>query len=241
MPSELSRRALLLAGLSAGCGGISERCGVMSGDPVMHELTNDELWSRLSQAGPGGGVVPWHMWGSTQSGTLVGIPVAASTFTSGQLVRVNYSRPDTWSFLLWVKFFNAFADSPVAINIQFNLLVGIGRSVVNVTPFKVFQFTPGQLTAALINSGSAVNFATQIQAPTVNVAAGDGPNNVATFPGQDIQISASVGSTGSINNGNQINVEVGAFVAPRTHVRPDWFCDEPGDGSRFRGNEQGGM
>jgi hypothetical protein len=60
------------------------------------------------------------------------------------------------------------------------------------------------------------------------------PPPIEWLPAQDIQCyaRASLGPVGTAD------IEVSAWFAPRSHVRPDWFRET--DESRFRGGEVDG-
>jgi hypothetical protein len=57
------------------------------------------------------------------------------------------------------------------------------------------------------------------------------------FPAQDIQCVARAILTG-FDAGDFVDVDLHAYFAPRSHVRPEWFADD--EGSRYRGSENGG-
>ncbi len=182
-----------------------------------------------------GGQAPWHMWGTTQIGSLTGVALVSSSFRTPQLVRINYGRPETWNFLLWVQLISASADVPVAVNFDFIVTTGLGRTSVTIDPFVRVNFPLVETTSANINATKPFRVTTQVQMPEV-IASDTEPNVIRYFPGQDIQVSARVESTGSINAGNVLRFQVGAWLAPKTHIRPEWFQDE----NQFRGSEQGG-
>jgi hypothetical protein len=180
------------------------------------------------------GLSPWHMWGTTQNGALNGVALVSSSNRPPQLARINYARPETWSFLLFVQLVSATADIPVAVNFDFIVITGLGRNSVTLDPFKRIVFPLAETTAANINATKPFRFATRIQSPILEAADAADSNIIEWIPGQDIQVAARVESTGSINAGNQLRFQVGAFLSPRTHLRPEWFA------KRFRGGEQGG-
>ncbi len=182
-----------------------------------------------------GGTAPWHMWGSTQNGSLTGLALVASEFRTPQLVRINYSRPETWTFLLWVQLLSATGDVPVAVNFDFIVSTGLGRTAITIDPFKRINFPLADTTAANINATKPFRVATQVEQAAL-IAADTEPNVIRYFPGQDIQVSANIASTGSINAGNVLRFQVGAWLAPKSHIRPEWFQDK----DQFRGGENGG-
>ena len=180
---------------------------------------------------------PWHMWGTIQNGQMTGVALVSSDVLLQQLVRVDYKRPETWSFLFWVQLQSATADVPVAVNFDFNVIIGVGRSAAIIEPFKRVQFPLAATTAANINATHPFLFGTRVQVPLLDPA-DTVPNLVEWFPAQDITIAGRATSTGSIGAGNVLSFQMGAFVAPRSHVRPDWFTEEMG--AQFLGTETGG-
>lgn len=183
------------------------------------------------------GPPPWHMWGTLQDSQLNGVAAVSSDVQLPQLVRVNYGRPETWTFLLWVQLNSATADVPVAVNFDFNFLIGLGRAPATIVPFKRVVFPIADTTAANINAVHPFRFATRVQVPLLDPTDAV-PNLVEWFPAQDIQIGARATSTGSIGAGNILRFQMGAWVAPRSHMRPDWFNED--NTQQFRGEEQAG-
>jgi hypothetical protein len=79
------------------------------------------------------GIPPWHMWGNTQQLKAIIGSGGNPGVTPGQLLRINYARPDSWHFLLSAKLLTgpeADITHAVAIGVQFDLTVGIGRSAI---------------------------------------------------------------------------------------------------------------
>lgn len=180
---------------------------------------------------------PWHMWGTTQVGLMTGVALVSSDVQLPQFVRVDYKRPETWTFLFWVQLQGATADVPVAVNFDFNVILGVGRSSAIIEPFKRVQFPIAETTAANINAVHPFRFGTRVEVPLLDPA-DTVANLVEYFPAQDITIAGRATSTGSIGAGNELRFEMGAFVAPRSHVRPDWFEGDPS--VQFLGAETGG-
>jgi hypothetical protein len=181
------------------------------------------------------------MWGSIVNSQMTGVAaVSTDVQITPQFVRVSYKRPETWTFFLWVQLQGATADVPVAVNFDFNVIIGVGRASSIIEPFKRVVFPIADTTAANINAVHPFRFATRVQAPLLD-ATDAVPNLIEWFPAEDIQISGRATSTGSIGAGNILRFQMGAFVAPRAHVRPDWFAalsDQPE--LQFRGVETGG-
>lgn len=178
------------------------------------------------------GVPPWHLWGLEQ--TVVLPPSGATTqqSQSPQLARINYKRPDTWTFFFTATLISAVPTGPTsAVFIAFDLTLGVGRQSTTIPGFR--QFTIAWTAAPPLGQPFFASTAPNvISAGTVNPTT-DG--FVETFPAQDIQCAARV----VIPAANQgVTVSVGAYFAPRSHVRPDWY-GATGD-PLFTGAERGG-
>lgn len=195
----------------------------------------------------GSAMPPWHLWGnsvllSASSG------VGTSGRTSQQLFRVNYKRPETWSFFFGAQIVSGAPETTVgpgnvAVEVGIKVITGIGRTTFEAgqlpspaaSGLVTFQWliTPGQIVA---------------RAPKKWTTAGNGAPDlrddvpgssipVEWISGQDLQASVELIVTGTF--GQNVGVQVTGFVAPRSHVRPDWFRDHD-EAMRFRGDEYGG-
>jgi hypothetical protein len=184
------------------------------------------------------------MWG-TQAQVLIPHPSSSATqFTqSQQLAKISYKRPDTWHFLFAATLIQA-PDGAVGVNVDvivdFDLTVGVGRSSVQL------QGRPGEPGFARLlfhYTGPAsaqigvTKWTTQSQAEISNLnPAAPIVVPMVEFPAEDIQCSVrAVTQTASADDLPTL-VEVHAYFAPKTHVRPDWYNEE----GQFRGQEQGG-
>ena len=180
---------------------------------------------------PISGIPPWHMWGSDAGLTipLTGVAVANQTT---QLARIAYQRPDTWTplFRLSILDIRGAVAGAVQVFAAFDLTVGVGRSAVELRNYCVLEIgrtipvpvTPPNALPAIIFATQAGLF-TDIDSTIVRAPAG------AEFPAQDIQCVCRVLTTGSTTM--QLDVNVSAFFAPRTHIRPSWFMQ------KFHGGE----
>lgn len=202
-------------------------------------------------AGSGGfPLAPWHMWGSSKMVEVrnTGFPPLVTT---GQIARITYKRPETWSFFFVARLISAgesgVVGSPPTITVAFDLILGVGRASSDVAD------------GALASAGFLQGFATfDFQWPLGSVAAPIGrvkwtstvpspalrdsqtppvTERVSHFPAQDIQCNARVGFTGATLTDDMARVELAAYFAPRTHIRPEWYSDEA---DQFRGKETGG-
>lgn len=192
---------------------------------------------------------PWHMWGSSvlHQTTLQAVP--PSPFDpqgeTRQLARISYNRPDTWSFLFGIVLVQApdnLAAVNVSIRVDFEILVGIGRSVISlrngIATNRGFCRLSLDYTTPLVQQQPFATWTTIARTPVLETVGNtEIVQNLTTFPAQDIQCTARIfGTSGAILLGTAYQLEVHSYFAPRTHVRPDWFDDS----DQFRGDETGG-
>jgi hypothetical protein len=102
--------------------------------------------------------------------------------------------------------------------VDFNLIIGVGRSSTSIPAFEHFKFDvpTGTVGTLLWSTSSAAP-------PRDNTAATPAANFVNQIVAQDIQLDAQV----SYNPGSPVSahasVQLIAYFAPKTHVRPEWF------------------
>lgn len=180
------------------------------------------------------------MWGGSTtiqalSGGVVNTPVA-----SGQCARVNFGRPDTWSFLFYAQIGSGSGPggSPVTPNglltVHVDLIVGVGRSLVQLPSFVTFVFQWGGGFNA--NAQGKYKWTAAARGSILDDQASTPDQLVIEhFPAEDIQASARV-IMGTVTNGDTAAVTVTTLFAPRSHTRPEWFEIEP----RFPGSENMG-
>jgi hypothetical protein len=196
---------------------------------------------------------PWQMWGTSQNVTVPGglDPRAGQQFTA-QLAKINYARPDTWSFL-FVATLNVVPAVPppateVRINCDFDLTVGVGRSAVTLVTDSIMTGTsvvpPGFVRLQFVYN-SPTNEPGRSKWTSVARAEVDDAGTFVTmdhFPAQDIQCQARVSNATDAPalHATETRVTVSAYFAPRSHIRPEWFSDSDNPNDRFRGNETGG-
>jgi len=191
-------------------------------------------------------LAPWHLWGNAiPLNTKVG-GIGFMQTNPGQLVKVNYARPETWRFLFGFSFLTLppnDAANKLTVLVDFDLIVGIGRTSISMHSFAQFSRadTPSNL-AALGTLWTTAAYTSPVTVDYTAAAPVSASVPVETFVAQDIQCSARVRAAGGITGlaGKPLGVQVHAYFAPNVHIRPEWFTDERGDGSRFRGQESGG-
>jgi len=191
----------------------------------------------------GNPIAPWHMWGSSQS---VQIPASAASGILGstQLLRVNYKRPETWSFFFAARLSGAVVTAipdDVTVEVAIDVIAGVGRSIFD---------TSGRLLAGWPRF---VSFFWDLPAPTnfsqiapkwttvgSRVLLNDTDATDTIRPewivAEQLQASARVIVISPGGTSPAFQADITGFVAPRTHVRPDWFAEQ----NMFRGNETGG-
>lgn len=194
-------------------------------------------------------LAPWHMWGSSQRMRAVGGPPNRGV-GSGQLAKINYKRPETWSFWLGAKLVGGDVNTTGAdsiIRVLIDIQIGVGRSVwmtqqqqiatsIATAGFCRFEWTvpnggiPG-------NSLTNVKYTSAVRSPPTLDSDPTTTDLIRTFCAQDIQCVASlIMVTGSPVAA--VEAEVHAYFAPHTHIRPDWF--QEADAAAFLGKETGG-
>jgi hypothetical protein len=182
-------------------------------------------------------LAPWKMWGSTQLLTID----RTNFSTREQAVKLNYRRPDSFQFFFHCQIIQGPNVVPIGgiLSVTFDVILGVGRSAVNTAQsdttldsFAIFNWT---LTGG---AGTPMNPKWTTATQTQQMRDNDATSRMVcdSFVGEDIN--------GSVRAETSIVTEVWkvaatAYVAPRTHIRPDWFGDGP-NGKRFIGGELGG-
>jgi hypothetical protein len=190
---------------------------------------------------------PWHLWGGSQivhtetDGTL-SAPIEATQ----QLCKINYGRPETWNFFFAAKIVGGFRD-PVQnglLRVRFELILGLGRNATIIAGegigFEnyIFDWPVGPVTSQVPRH---LIYSTSVYAPnrtTDTAPAVQRDNLVTSFVAQDIQCQAIV-----VNQNlyaGFVDIEVAAYFAPSTHVRPDWMLFDKDLSEQFPGGEIGG-
>lgn len=210
------------------------------------------------------GIPPWHLWGNTQriDAVVQDSSIAQRTASPGQLVKVEYGRPEVWRWLLSARLLEGPASPAVStqVEVAFDVIVGIGRAaIIMQSPgavqdkaFEQFFFQWGPLgpfprQAHLYSSEVlAPNRLLTTDPPFPNQAGFPvpgafvtGPSVISELAAQDIQVSCRVialAPPGAASLGATVTVEVSAQFAPVGHVRPEWYQDPP----LYSGSEQAG-
>lgn len=186
------------------------------------------------------GMPPWHMWGTSQILTLDG-----GDIQSRQLAKITYKRPETWSMFFGVKVLAAATNvASLTLEVTFEVINGVGRSMFDTSggyplatagdrAFVYFRF---DLPMPYVPSPFGIKYTNVAHGPPLDDSAPTVRPTLEWLVSQDIQCQAGARATPSANS--TARIEVTSFFAPRTHVRPDWFLENPPD--QFRGSEHGG-
>lgn len=188
------------------------------------------------------GVAPWLLWGGEKSFEF-GVDASGADFggASSQIVRVSYGRPETWRFLCFARI-DALSTIPApqpspAIVVDFGIIVGVGRTIVNLPLAVQLSFGNASQTLAvgqvaysdtIPSLGQVQNSQDQTTFTTVGTTS-------QTIVAQDIQ--ATVGVRFFLPGVFTVNLSCAVLFAPNNHVRPDWFA---GIKPHFLGGEQEG-
>lgn len=164
------------------------------------------------------GVPPWHLWGSEQAVSVPASVGTANSSSSAQLARINYKRPDTWTFFFLARLLAGVPSGATqSAFVSFDLTLGAGRQSTTIQGFRVFSFV------WTVNPpiGTQLYASTAPNAINVGSAAPVTDGFIETFPASEIQCTANV--TIPASNG-AVTMSVGCYFAPRSHVRPDWYA-----------------
>lgn len=195
------------------------------------------------------GYPPWHMWGSSQQLIIPNVSDGLSFQTSQQLARINYARPETWSFFFGCELLQA--PEPAVPNllviVQFQIMIGVGRGMIKIaatpngqnTGFVRFVWKFGGAPP----TPAQMKWTTTARTPPLDEGLATPLSEAVTsFPAQDIQVdvnAVAVTSGGVVGADPRTLLNCHAYFSPVNHIRPEWFkVDDP---NQFRAGEQGGM
>lgn len=187
------------------------------------------------------------MWGSDQAlqiVTKIGISPSQTQAdaTAPQLARIDYARPETWSFFFGAKLTRVDPEQGTGsgiftIDVFFDVAIGLGRSTQNLFSFESFKFA---IDTSIPPNGSLnrLIWSTRALAPSKSIPVPATPDGlqVESFCAQSINCSVRAhASSTDFSVPNTADLVVSAFFCPRTHIRPEWF-----QGGRFTGGEDYG-
>lgn len=184
---------------------------------------------------------PWHMWGNRERLAIRSEGFGVVRAVENQLTAIRYARPETWHWLFVAELVSV-SPAPLAIQVvhlvlDFFLTSGVGRSS---TTLDVRALPAGSLEqqpfdrfawqfdgAALPNLIGTRIWSTTTNAPnkiqSTNVPQTNVPNVVDQIVGQDINLQTRVSAGQNNNYVYDAVIEVAAYWAPKTHIRPDWY------------------
>jgi len=198
--------------------------------------------------GLGGGIgqPPWHMWGSTERYNVT-IPAGDSgnDNASVQLARIEYKRPETWSFFLAGRV--VAGDAPLAtitIRLDFDIILGVGRSAFQTRArgSQAFQTFRWDLSPGLGVQSLGPKWCTEARTPPTDDSDPNSTTIVSSFPSETISVESRLFASVGAPQAADLNyvIEASSYFAPRTHIRPDWYLEDAIDVERMKGEETGG-
>jgi hypothetical protein len=180
-------------------------------------------------------IPPWHLWGDTKT-IVVPHSIALVEEYSSQLAKVSYGRPETWDFMFGARIVNLSEPLDTGeIEVHFDVTIGVGRSHLQMLSFEYFMFYWTALPAPL----NVQKYSAEVLGPNrtdipIPPATTIPANVISEITAQDIQVQTRLIYTGGAIPVKTATVEVTAFFAPRSHIRPEWFKGE------FPGGEDNG-
>lgn len=194
------------------------------------------------------------MWGTS-------VRLGANKIGVGQqLTKIDYKRPDTWSFWFGASIVSGVVNANVddqLVGVHIDIMTGVGRSMflteqrgqipgappdplayLTLNSFCSFQWVipPGTIAGRQLQN---FKYTTQVQTPLTDDDDANSAKLVEWIPASNINVQCSaVTVQRSGDPANPVEVEVHAYFAPRSHVRPDWFQDD--SELQYLGEETGG-
>jgi hypothetical protein len=192
---------------------------------------------------------PWHTWGA-QKTLEVPIVLTNNFGRTEQISRVNYGRPDTWRVFLFARPHNNSLTNNQLTNlilgVRFQFAIGVGRTLFDTANSPDGANFAQQFVWQVPATSSAVirpKWTDKIFIPELddrNVSPTPITDQTSTVIADKIQASASVfcdAGFAEIPLNSVCKIDVGIFLAPNVHVRPEWWVgefpaneDQPGDG-----------
>jgi hypothetical protein len=210
---------------------------------------------------------PWHMWGNTQRVTVqrlaTGVDLDVVSSFEGQMLKVSYGRPDSWHWVLAAKLISSgpalgiYDIGPPQINafgrvdVRWHVTIGLARSVLPIKSFETHTFLWDSGGSAAQAPNGLLLWSTQTNGNRLSdVQTGRTPLAIdekvtcQEIVAQEIQVQAEVDFTSlggqAFPPPQSAVLELTAFFAPKTHVRPDWMLMDRELSEQFAGGEIGG-
>jgi hypothetical protein len=173
---------------------------------------------------------PWHLWGNSLAVEVPFSVAILSTITS-QVIKVSYARPESFNFLLSAQLVKIPEPAnPGQIRVRWDLTIGLGRSRVTLETFEQYLFT---WTGPTNPTGEA-KWTTQVAAPLREDGVSTTASVIDHIVAEDIQLNARVDWGGAGPFSETAIVQLNAYFAPISHIRPEWYE------GKFRGGEDEG-
>jgi len=175
---------------------------------------------------------PWHMWGNSKT-LKVQHAVALIEESTTQLTKVQYGRPESWSFLFAARIIEIEEPSDAgSLVVNFDVTVGVGRDHVTIPGFEryVFVWTPPPNPVVPL-----FKWSTTVNTPVRNDSAVTADPGTTDFVvAQEINVQCRLSYTGGAVPIKSVTVEVWNMWSPLSHLRPEWYLGQ------FPGNEING-
>lgn len=180
------------------------------------------------------GIAPWLMWGSTQNLSLFASGGTLPGVGSQQLARIDYARPETWTFFFAAVVNNAVQSmgpsTTANLFVSFDLTLGVGRSTITIPGFE--QYVIPLDSTSNLNLGKTF-YSAEVAGPP-RIVGDVVPNLLRNITAQSINVNctADLASQGVW----AADISLTAYFAPVNHIRPEWFKD-----GLFTGGENAGL
>lgn len=150
---------------------------------------------------------------------------------SAQLARVKYKRPDSWRFFVTATLLDLQDPVPAGalVVVDFSIQIGVGLTVKKIDSFVHFTFEPPYVLPVRKWAGSGLEPA-RTPGATQQI--------ISILPAEAIQCDATCTLQAGSGAGSTAVLNLSAFFAPETHIRPDWYPIE--GGAEFPGSERHG-
>jgi hypothetical protein len=148
------------------------------------------------------------------------------------MLKVAYGRPDTWHWLFFARLLTAqpaLVAEQFIVSVDWELTVGIGRSMIQMPRFERYTFAwgPSSTPPFLAVYSSSVYALNRLAGEVHDAPPQVSTNFIAEIVAQDIQLVAHVRYETNAAAPLPIDIELSAQVAPKNHIRPDWYRIAP--------------
>jgi hypothetical protein len=178
------------------------------------------------------------LWGNTQRKEVAAGTPALLQPISQTLLHIEYHRPETWHWLFSARIVGGGAATVGAevasLAVNFEVITGIGRSRIKMPFFEGMNFiwtggNPVPPSTVVLYTSKTFQARTF---PFVLPLGAEG--TIDQLVGEDINVEATLNYITDVVAAPPLLVELSGMMAPKNHIRPDWFSEE------YNGNERGG-